>query len=109
MVDSDFSSVSWSHGLSVPWSQKKVFTRYIDTENNYIYISDIIISIIYTSLITLGSEIRNQERENFLFFLFIGKKKKKKLPPEPKRRCAGLPRRVLEATMTENSAYQCQA
>ena len=27
------------------------------------------------------------------------------LPPEPKRVSAGLPRRVLDATMTENCAY----
>ena len=59
------STVSKSLGLlglfGPQMSQKKVFTMYIDTYNN-IYISDIIISIIYTTLITLGSEIRHQER-----------------------------------------------
>ena len=92
-------------------SQKKVFTRYIDTENNNIYISDIIISIIYTTLITLVSEIR-RVRKSVRSFFFIGKtnertnKRENKscpsiqlhrengwmdrtpsLPPEPKRRC----------------------
>ena len=44
MVDSDFSSVSVvSVVSSVPKClKKKVFTRYIDTENNNIYISDIV-------------------------------------------------------------------
>ena len=46
----------WS--LRSPNVSKKVFTRYVIVENNNIYISDIIISIIYTTLITLGSEIR---------------------------------------------------
>ena len=54
------------------WSQKKVFTRYVIVENNNIYISDIIISIIYTTLITLGCEIR-RERKSVRSFVFIGK------------------------------------
>ena len=38
----------------------------------------------------------------------IGKSNKatsNKLPPESKRQSAGLPRRVLDATMSENCAY----
>ena len=38
----------------------------------------------------------------------IGKSNKatsNKLPPEPKRVSAGLPRRILDATMKENCAY----
>ena len=67
---------------------------------------DITIPHTNTSLITHGSEMRNQERMKFLSFVLIGKKKeRKKLPPEPKRVSAGLPRRVLEATMKENCAY----
>ena len=56
-------------------SQKKVFTRYVIVENNNnnnIYISDIIISIIYTTLITLGSEIC-RGRKSVRSFFFIGK------------------------------------
>ena len=40
--------------------------------------------IIYTTLITLGSEIRHQEGMIFLFFVFIGKKKKRKFHPSPR-------------------------
>ena len=58
--------------LSSLSSQKKVFTRYVIVENNNIYISDIIISIIYTTLITHGSEIR-RGRKSVRSFFFIGK------------------------------------
>jgi hypothetical protein len=71
MVDSDFSSVSVVS--SVPKClKKKVYTRYVIVENNNIYISDIIISIIYTTLITHGSEIR-RGRKSVHSFIFIGK------------------------------------
>ena len=63
----------WS--LRSPWSQKKVFTRYVIVENNNIYISDIIISIIYTTLITHGSEIR-RGRKIVCLFVYIGKTNK---------------------------------
>ena len=73
MVDSDFSSVSVVS--SVPKCLKKKYLLCILIHIT-IYISDIIISIIYTTLITLGSEIRNQEwmgRDLVLLFSNIGK------------------------------------
>ncbi len=42
------------------------------------------IIIIYISLITHGSEMRNQERMEFLFFVLIGKKKKRNFHPSPR-------------------------
>ena len=60
--------------LSSLSSQKKVYTRYVIVENNNIYISDIIISIIYTLLITPGSEITSQEKKSvFHPSIYIGK------------------------------------
>ena len=115
MVDSIFPLVSWSlwsHGL-----KKKVFTRYIDTENNNIYISDIVgkcnrldkCGYHYTphQYFTDNPWKRDaQPREDGVsFFRFNREKEKKKDAPAPKRQCAGLPRRVLDATMTQNSAY----
>ena len=48
-----------------------------------------------------------KKREECSFVLFYRKNERtnNKLPPEPKRVSAGLPRRVLDATMSENSAY----
>ena len=69
--------------LSSLSSQKKVITLYIDTYNN-IYISDIIISIIDTTLITLGSEIR-RGRKSVRSFFFIGKTNEQKRLERPKR------------------------
>ena len=110
--------------------RKNVFTRYVDTENNNIYISDNVgkcnrldkCGYHYTPHQYFtdnpwkrdtppieGRSLRPWKREKVVALLQdIGKSNKatsKKLPPESKRRCAGLPRRVLEATMTENSAY----
>ena len=97
--------------------RKNVFTRYVDTENNNIYISDIVgkcnrldkCGYHYTphQYFTDNPWKRDaQPREDGVsFFRFNREKEKKKIPPEPKRQCAGLPRRVLDATMKENSAY----
>ena len=111
--------------------RKNVFTRYVDTENNNIYISDIVgkcnrldkCGYHYTphqyftdnpwkrdNLPREGGSLRpwkrdTQPREDGVsFFRFNREKEKKKLPPEPKRVSAGLPRRVLDVTMKENSA-----
>lgn len=96
--------------------RKGVFTRYVDTENN-IYISDNVgkcnrldkCGYHYTphQYFTDNPWKRDrQPRENEVsFFRFNREKEKKKDAPEPKRQCAGLPRRVLDATMTQNSAY----
>ena len=51
--------------------RKNVFSRYVIVEYNNIYISDIIISIIYTTLIPHGSEIR-RGRKSVHSFIFIG-------------------------------------
>ena len=98
--------------------RKNVFTRYVDTENNNIYISDIVgkcnrldkCGYHYTphQYFTDNPWKRDApRREECSFVLFYRKNERtnNKLPPEPKRQCAGLPRRVLEATMSENSAY----
>ena len=53
-ADTDFAIVPFVS--IVPIVSKKVFTRYVIVEYNNIYISNIIISIIYTTLITLGRE-----------------------------------------------------
>ena len=95
--------------------RKNVFTRYVDTENNNIYISDNVGKC--NRLDKCGYHYTPHQyftdnpwkREKVVALLQdIGKSNKatsNKLPPEPKRRCAGLPRRVLDVTMTENSAY----
>jgi hypothetical protein len=69
-VDSVFSAVS-----AVPICLKKKYLLCI-LIHIIIYISDIIISIIYISLITPGGEIRHQERmgrDPVLLFSIIGK------------------------------------
>ena len=95
--------------------RKNVFTRYVDTENNNIYISDNVGKC--NRLDKCGYHYTPHQyftdnpwkREKVVALLQdIGKSNKatsNKLPPEPTKRCAGLPRRVLDATMTENSAY----
>jgi hypothetical protein len=89
--------------------RKNVFTRYVDTENNNIYISDKVgkcnrldkCGYHYTphQYFTDNPWKRDaQPREGeFSFFSFHREKEKKKIAPEPTKRCAGLPRRVLEA------------
>ena len=99
--------------------RKNVFTRYIDTENNNIYISDIVGKC--NRLDKCGYHYTPHQyftdnpwkRDNFSreekFSNFQKhrdfEKMKIETPPPPKRASAGLPRRVLDATMTENSAY----
>ena len=95
--------------------RKNVFTRYVDTENNNIYISDNVGKC--NRLDKCGYHYTPHQyftdnpwkREKVVALLQdIGKSNKatsNKLPPEPKRVSAGLPRRVLEATMKENCAY----
>ena len=98
--------------------RKNVFTRYIDTENNNTYINDNVgkcnrldkCGYHYTphqyftdnpwKRETKCSHVlyhRDREREN--------REHPHTPPPPPKRVSAGLPRRVLEATMSENCAY----
>ena len=109
--------------------RKNVFTCYIDTYNN-IYINDIVgkcnrldkCGYHYTphqyftdnpwkrdNLPGEGGSLRPWKREKVVALLQdIGKSNKatsNKLPPESKRQSAGLPRRVLDATMSENCAY----
>ena len=96
--------------------RKYCFTRYIDTETNQ-YINERVgkcnrldkCGYHYTphQYFTDNPWKRDaQPREDGVsFFRFNREKEKKKIPPEPRRQCAGLPRRVLDATMTENSAY----
>ena len=97
--------------------RKNVFTRYIDTENNNTYINDNVgkcnrldkCGYHYTphqyftdnpwKRETKCSHVlyhRDREREN---------RERPHTPPPPKRASAGLPRRVLDATMSENCAY----
>ncbi len=127
--------------------RKGVFTRYVDTENNNIYISDNVgkcnrldkCGYHYTphqyftdnpwkrdrppredgSLRPCGYHYTPHQYcadtpwkrdaqprgDEVSFFRFNREKEKKKDAPEPKRVSAGLPRRVLDATMTQNSAY----
>ena len=87
--------------------RKNVFTRYVDTENNNIYISDNVGKC--NRLDKCGYHYTPHQyftdnpwkREKVVALLQdIGKSNKatsNKLPPEPKRQCTGLPRRVLEA------------
>ena len=95
--------------------RKNVFTRYIDTENNNIYISDKVGKC--NRLDKCGYHYTPHQyftdnpwkRENDVALLqTIGKSNKATAtppPPPPKRASAGLPRRVLDATMSENCAY----
>ena len=46
-----------------------------------------------------------REECSFIHFYRENERTNNKLPPEPKRVSAGLPRRILDATMTENCAY----
>ena len=85
--------------------RKNVFTRYVDTENNNIYICDIVgkcnrldkCGYHYTphQYFTDNPWKRDaQPREDGVsFFRFNREKEKKKLPPQPKRVSAGLPQR----------------
>ena len=96
--------------------RKNVFTRYVDTENNNIYISDNVgkcnrldkCGYHYTphQYFTDNPWKRDaQPGENrFSFFRFNREKERKKDAPEPKRVSAGLPRRVLDASMREFSS-----
>ena len=103
--------------------RKNVFTRYIDTENNNIYINDNVgkcnrldkCGYHYTPHQYFTDNPWKRDylpRENkFSFFQKHRENEKKKIenpPPTgniPKRQSAGLPRRVLDATMSENCAY----
>ena len=74
--------------------RKNVFTRYIDTKNNNIYISDNVgkcnrermgrydpvgtTTLLINILLITPGRGRIAQRVNFLFFVFIGKKKKRK-------------------------------
>ena len=87
--------------------RKYTFTRYIDTENNNQYISDNVGKC--NRLDKCGYHYTPRQyftdnpwkRDNFpredgvSFFRFNRENERKKLPPEPKRVSAGLPRRVL--------------
>ena len=98
--------------------RKNVFTRYVDTENNNIYISDIVgkcnridkCGYHYTphQYFTDNPWKRDnslREEKGFPSIQLHRKNGWMETPPPPKRVSAGLPRRVLDATMTENSAY----
>lgn len=115
--------------------RKNVFTRYVDTENNNIYISDKVgkcnrldkCGYHYTphqyftdnpwkrdSSPGEGGSLRPWKRDaprkkecSFIHFYRENERMNSTPPPppEPKRQCAGLPRRVLDATMSENCAY----
>ena len=98
--------------------RKSVFTRYIDTENNNIYISDIVgkcnrldkCGYHYTPHQYFTDNPWKQdnfsrEEKSCPSIQLHRKNGWMETPPPPKRASAGLPRRVLEATMTENSAY----
>ena len=88
--DTDFAIVPIV--FIVPIVSKKVFTRYVIVENNNIYISDIIISIIYTLLITPGSEITSQEKKSvFHPSIYIGKMDGWKHPHRPRGYLRGCP------------------
>ena len=87
--------------------RKNVFTRYIDTynNNNNIYINDIVgkcnrldkCGYHYTphQYFTDNPWKRDTPRKEDCLFVRLHRENKQtnnKLPPEPKRRCAGLPR-----------------
>ena len=96
--------------------RKSVFTRYIDTENNNTYINDNVgkcnridkCGYHYTPHQYFTDNPWKREKDVALLQT-IGKSNKATAttppPPPPKRVSAGLPRRVLEATMSENCAY----
>ena len=90
--------------------RKNVFTRYVDTENNNIYISDIVgkcnrfdkCGYHYTphQYFTGNPWKRDNSLRVEKGFPSIHLHRKNgwmETPPPPKRQCAGLPRRVLEA------------
>ena len=90
--------------------RKNVFTRYVDTENNNIYISDNVgkcnrldkCGYHYTphQYFTDNPWKRDAPRREECLFVRLHRENEQtnnKLPPEPKRVSAGLPRRVLEA------------
>ena len=98
--------------------RKNVFTRYIDTENNNIYINDNVgkcnrldkCGYHYTphQYFTDNPWKRDnfsREEKSFPSIQLHRKNGWMETPPPPKRVSAGLPRRVLEATMSENCAY----
>ena len=97
--------------------RKNVFTRYIDTYNNNIYINDIVgkcnrldkCGYHYTphQYFTDNPWKRDTPRREECSFVLLHRKNERTnstppLPPEPKRVSAGLPRRVLDATMQIN-------
>ena len=114
--------------------RKNVFTRYIDTYNN-IYINDIVgkcnrldkCGYHYTPHQYFtdnpwkrdnspgeGGSLRPWKRDaprkkecSFIHFYRENERMNSTPPPppEPTKRCAGLPRRVLDATMSQNSQY----
>ena len=98
--------------------RKNVFTRYIDTENNNTYISDNVgkcnrldkCGYHYTphQYFTDNPWKRDTPRREDCLFVRLHRENEQtnnKLPPPPKRVSAGLPRRLLDASMRENSAY----
>ena len=98
--------------------RKHTFTRYIDTENNNQYISDNVGKC--NRLDKCGYHYTPHQyftdnpwkRDNFSreekscpSIQLHRKNGWMETPPPPKRASAGLPRRVLDATMSENCAY----
>jgi hypothetical protein len=90
----------------------------VDTENNNIYISDIVgkcnrldkCGYHYTPHQYFTDnpwkrETPRKEERSFVLFHRKNERTNSTPPPEPTKRCAGLPRRVLDASMRENCAY----
>ena len=92
--------------------RKGVFTRYVDTEYNNIYISDNVgkcnrldkCGYHYTPHQYFTDNPWKREK-SFPSIHLHRKNGWMETPQPPKRVCAGLPRRVLDATMRENCAY----
>ena len=93
--------------------RKNVFTRYIDTYNNNIYINDIVgkcnrldkCGYHYTPRQYFTDNLCKREKECCPSIHLHRKNGWMDTPPPRKRVSAGLPRRVLDVTMSENCAY----